>query len=50
MNRKVLHTLEFDKIIAELKTYAGSASGADLCGQLQPMTDLQDGVGADHGH
>ncbi len=42
MNRKVLHTLEFDKIIAELKTHAGSAAGADLCGQLQPMTNLQD--------
>ena len=40
MNKKALTTLEFDKIIARLKTFAGSASGADLCARLQPMTDL----------
>ena len=39
MNKRALKTLEFDKIIARLKTYAGSSHGAELCEKLLPMTN-----------
>ncbi len=39
MNAKVLKTLEYDKIIAQLTEYAASAPGKLLCRNLLPMTD-----------
>lgn len=41
MNERALKTLEFDKIIEQLKKYAGSEMGRELCGQLKPQTDMQ---------
>ncbi len=41
MNERALKTLEFDKIIEQLKRYAGSEMGRALCGQLKPQTDMQ---------
>lgn len=40
MNTKVLHTLEFDKIIQLLTGKATSEPGRTLCRKLVPMTDL----------
>lgn len=40
MNTKVLHTLEFDKIIQLLTDKATSEPGRSLCRKLVPMTDL----------
>lgn len=42
MNSKVLHTLEYDKIIARLTEKADSEPGRRLCGELVPLTDLQE--------
>lgn len=39
MNKRTLVTLEFDKIIARLKSYAGSSHGMELCEKLLPMTN-----------
>ena len=41
MNKKVLHTLEYDKIIERLSKEAGSVAGERLCKDLLPMTDLE---------
>ncbi|MBQ9029929.1 MAG: endonuclease MutS2 [Parasporobacterium sp.] len=41
MNEKVLHTLEYDKIVRILAEHAGSQSGAQMCLRLLPMTDLE---------
>lgn len=40
MNKKVLHTLEYDKIIEKLAQKADSEPGRLLCGGLVPFTDL----------
>lgn len=40
MNSKVLHTLEYDKIIACLTEKADSEPGKKCCGELVPLTDL----------
>lgn len=40
MNSKVLHTLEYDKIILRLTEKADSAPGKARCGALMPETDL----------
>ena len=40
MNAKVLKTLEYDKIIAQLTEYAASAPGKLLCRNLLPMDDF----------
>lgn len=40
MNEKVLHTLEYDKIIAVLTDKADSEPGRKLCAALLPSTDL----------
>ena len=40
MNTKVLHTLEYDKIIQLLIDKATSAPGRELCRKLIPSTDL----------
>lgn len=40
MNEKVLRTLEFDKIIQLLTTFASSEGGRKLCLNLVPDTDL----------
>ncbi len=40
MNERALKTLEFDKIIEQLKRYAGSEMGKTLCAQLKPQTDI----------
>ena len=40
MNQKVLHTLEFDKIIALVAAEAGSEAGIRKCRELKPGTDL----------
>ena len=40
MNNKVLHTLEYDKIVSLLSLEAGSQAGAKMCRELLPMTDL----------
>ena len=39
MNKKAFKTLEYDKIIDRLKSYAGSATGTELCEKLMPMTN-----------
>lgn len=41
MNERALKTLEYDKIIEQLKKYAGSEMGRSLCGKLVPQTDLE---------
>ena len=41
MNERALKTLEYDKIIEQLKKYAGSEMGRSLCGKLKPQTDLE---------
>lgn len=40
MNKKTLHTLEYNKIIDQLCEQATCASGRELCRQLKPSTDL----------
>ncbi len=40
MNSKVLKTLEYDKIIQQLETYASTESGKTYCRKLTPMYDL----------
>lgn len=40
MNKKILKTLEFDKIIQLLTTYAISSIGKELASQLTPYTDI----------
>ena len=42
MNEKVLHTLEFDKIISQLTEHADSAPGKAKCRALRPMEFLSD--------
>ena len=42
MNEKVLHTLEYDKIINLLVDKATSDPGRKLCRELLPMTDIED--------
>ncbi|MBO6148935.1 MAG: endonuclease MutS2 [Lachnospiraceae bacterium] len=42
MNEKVLHTLEYDKIIALLEAKASSEKGKALCRNLRPYTVLSD--------
>lgn len=42
MNEKVLHTLEYDKIIVLLTDKASSEPGKKLCRNLKPMTDLSE--------
>lgn len=41
MNKKVLKTLEFDKIIELLTEKAQSAGGKELCRQLEPTSDRE---------
>ncbi len=42
MNEKVLHTLEYDKIIGQLVEKADSPLGKKLCQDLVPFTDLEE--------
>ncbi len=42
MNKKVLHTLEYDKIIGKLAEKADSEPGRLLCGSLVPFTDISE--------
>lgn len=42
MNEKVLHTLEYHKIIDMLSECATSASGKELCRNLKPSVDLKE--------
>ncbi|MBO4807596.1 MAG: endonuclease MutS2 [Lachnospiraceae bacterium] len=42
MNDKVLHTLEYDKIIKLLTDKATSEPGRKLCRELLPMSDLEE--------
>ena len=42
MNDKVLHTVEYDKIIEQLTELADSAPGKALCRELRPMDNLPD--------
>ena len=41
MNKKALHTLEFDKIIDRLTGYAGSDKGREYCEKLCPISDIE---------
>ena len=41
MNQKVLHTLEYDKIIQKLEQHAGSALGKSYCKKLLPDTNRE---------
>lgn len=41
MNERVLKTLEFHKIIDELKGYAGSEPGKNMCERLRPSHNLE---------
>ena len=40
MNEKVLHTLEYDKIIDRLEPFASSPQAKAMCRELVPSTDL----------
>ena len=40
MNEKVLHIVEFDKIITRLEEHADSQPGKKLCRELRPMDNL----------
>lgn len=40
MNEKVLHTLEYDKIIQRLEPFASSAQAKEMCLHLVPSADL----------
>ena len=42
MNKKVLHTLEFDKIIMLLEEEASSERGKKLCRELVPFSSIED--------
>ena len=42
MNEKVLKTLEYDKIISRLETYASSAMGKKCCLSLMPSSDYSE--------
>ena len=42
MNEKVLHVLEFDKIVQMLAEHAGSAPAKALCSALAPMEQMED--------
>lgn len=42
MNEKGLKILEYDKILRMLEEKADSAPGKKLCGELQPMMDLEE--------
>jgi DNA mismatch repair protein MutS2 len=42
MNKKVLKTLEFDKITTQLADYASSTAAKDRCKRLVPMSELAD--------
>lgn len=41
MKERTLKTLEYDKIIEQLKRYAGSEMGRELCADLKPVTELE---------
>jgi len=41
MNKKVFHTLEFDKIVLRLCSYASSDKGREYCSLLTPITDIE---------
>lgn len=41
MNKKVLHTLEYNKIIDQLIGYAVSDPGKEVCRRLKPSSDLE---------
>lgn len=40
MNKKALKTLEYDKIIKQLETFASSPLAKEICAGLQPSNDL----------
>jgi len=42
MNKKVLKTLEYDKIIRQLTEYASCQLGKELCEQLTPSSSLEE--------
>ena len=42
MNKKVMNTLEYNKIIDKLVSFAASAPGKDKCRHLLPMNSLSD--------
>lgn len=42
MNKKVLQTLEFNKIVDRLLEKASSEPGRKLCAEIDPMTDLEE--------
>ena len=42
MNKKVLHTLEFDKILDRLSEFASSPKAKERVHSLVPMTDIED--------
>ena len=41
MNKKVLHTLEFDKITEHLTGFATSDKGKEYCMLLKPVSDIE---------
>lgn len=42
MNEKVLHALEYNKILRRLADHAGSQEAKELCSQLHPITDPEE--------
>jgi DNA mismatch repair protein MutS2 len=42
MNEKVLHVLEYDKIVDKLSTFATSEPGKRMCRELLPSSDLRE--------
>ena len=46
MNEKALKTLEYDKIIDRLESYASSPMGKKMCRELLPSADYQEVIKA----
>ena len=46
MNKKVLHTLEFDKILDRLSELASSPKAKERVHSLMPMTDIEETPGS----
>ena len=42
MNEKVLHVLEYDKIVDKLSTFATSEPGKKMCRELLPSSDIRE--------
>ncbi|HSM23942.1 MAG TPA: hypothetical protein VK856_03685, partial [Anaerolineaceae bacterium] len=44
MDAKTLHTLEYDKVLEKLSSYAAFSASADLARNLIPASQLQEAI------